>query len=390
MSHKKENMKRVLAMTVTATLALCMFLTSDAQAHPAWGIAVDRDGQVYFSDLKTIWKINAQGQLSVFRAGGDRHTHDLNVDEAGNLYGADNSYEPATQRFFSAIWKMTPAGGFSYLLAPTDNPPKGISIWKDRDGNMYHATNYPGRELLVLKRTPRGDVTALVGSSNAARNFRQGVPYSVGGMAFGADGALYFTHGANVSMIAMGGALRALVRDLVVENASENAAPETLLFGIAVDAWGNAFVADYGNRRVLKISPDGKRTAVVRAEESWYPTGVAARDDGLYVLEEGHTPTHKPIGTRVRKLSSDGTVTVLATVGENTVSSGSPAADIASSRERSEKVDEPKQNISYVLLGTGMAVFPLAIIGWLVWSRCVIINMEHLNRGGHKTHSGSL
>ena len=99
---------------MTVALAECIFLANTAQAHPAWGIAVDRKGQVYFSDLKTIWKIDAQGRLSVFRAGKD-HTHELNIDEAGNLYGAENAYDPATQRFFSAIWKMTPAGGFSYL-----------------------------------------------------------------------------------------------------------------------------------------------------------------------------------------------------------------------------------------------------------------------------------
>jgi len=29
-----------------------------------WGIAVDRQRQVYFSDLKTIWKIDAQGKLA--------------------------------------------------------------------------------------------------------------------------------------------------------------------------------------------------------------------------------------------------------------------------------------------------------------------------------------
>ncbi len=191
-----------------------------AQAHPAWGIAVDPQGQVYFSDLKTIWKIDAQGRLSVLRAEGDRHTHDLNIDEAGNLYGADNSYDPATQRFFSATWKMTPAGGFSYLLEPTDKPPVGTSIWRDRDGNMYHITNYHERELLVLKRTPGGNVTVLVGNSSAAREYRQGVPYSIGGIAFGADGALYFTHGANVSKVTMSGALTALARNLRVENAS--------------------------------------------------------------------------------------------------------------------------------------------------------------------------
>ena len=369
-------MTRALFMTVTTTLAVCIFLAGAAQGHPAWGIVVDRQGQVYFSDLKIIWKIDAQGRLSVFRAGRD-HTHDLNIDEAGNLYGAENSYDPATRRFFSAIWKMIPAGSFSYLLAPTDNPPKGTSIWRDRDGNMYHATFYPEHELLVLKRSPSGNVTALVGSSNAARNYRQGSPYSVGGMAFGADGALYFVHGANVSKLTTSGTLTPLVRNLVVENASGNPAGGSPLFGIAVDAQGNALVADYGNRRILKIAPDGQRTTLIRAEESWFPTGVAVRGSELYILEESHTPASKPIGTRVRKLSPDGTVTVLATVGENRVSAESPSVGESSSGESSERITEPEQNIPYVLIGAGMGVFLWAIIAWLAWRR--MYDRQHRN-----------
>lgn len=361
-------MTRVLA-AILAAASTSVLLAARAQAHPAWGIAVDRQGQVYFSDLKIVWKIDARGRPSVFRAGGDRHTHDLNVDEAGNLYGADNSYDPATQRFFSAVWKMTPAGDFSYLLAPTDDPPEGTSIWRDREGNAYHVANYPGRELLVLKRTPGGNVTALAGSSEAARGYRQGVPYSVGGMAFGADGALYFTHGANVSKLAAGGALSPLVRGPAGEGASGGGAggdSATRLFGIAVDAQGNAFVADHGNRRVLKITPDGRTATVLRAEEPWFPTGVAVGGGELYVLEEGHTPANAPVGTRVRKLSPGGTVTLLATVGENSASSGNPPAGGSSPVEGAEGTGEPGRNAPYALLGAGTGVVVLTFIMWQV------------------------
>lgn len=363
-------MPRALVTTVLPFIAATALLTAHAQAHPAWGIAVDRQAQVYFSDIETIWKIDAQGRVSVLRAKGDRHTHDLNIDEAGNLYGADNSYEPATKRFFSAVWKMTPAGNFSYLLSPTENPPKGTSIWRDRDGNTYHATNYPERELLVLKRTPNSEVTVLVGNTNAARKYRQGVPYSLGGMAFGADGMLYFVHGANVSKVTMSGTLTALARNLVLEKTSGDSAAgsPTQLFGIAVDAQGNAFVADHGNRRVLKIGPDGQSTTLIRAEESWFPTGVALRGSELYILEEAHTPAYKSIGTRVRKLAPDGRVTVLATVADNGNPAGenmSSSAGESSSGESSER-SKSRQRILYAVLGAGAGIVALTIIVWRV------------------------
>lgn len=381
-------MIRAVVATFLTAIGACVFLAPPAQAHPAWGIAVDRQGQVYFSDLEIVWKIDAQGRVSVFRASvGGRHVHDLNTDDAGNLYGADNSYEPATKRFFSALWKMTPGGDFSYLLAPTDDPPEGTSIWRDREGNTYHATNYPARELLVLKRTPNGNVTVLTGNRNAARVYRQGVPYSIGGMAFGNDGTLYFTHGANVSRVLMNGAVTALARNLLTETTPGNPAGRSSpaqLLGIAVDAQGNAFVADYGNRRVLRITPDGQIKTLLRAEESWFPTGVAVRGGELYILENGHTPTYAPTGTRVRKLSPDGSITVLALVGENSNpprASLSPSNGGTSSGESSERKSESRQGKLSMMLGAATGIFALTIIIWRVRRRMSgRLSQELLNR----------
>jgi hypothetical protein len=356
-------MTRALIITIKGIFTLCVSLAASVSAHPAWGIVVDRNNQIYFSDLETIWKIDAQGKLAVFRAGvSGRHTHDLNIDGDGNLYGADNSYEPSTQRFFSAVWRMTPAGGFSYLLAPTDDPPEGTSIWRDRDGNMYHATNYPERELLVLKRTPNGNVTVLVGSSNVLREYRQGVPYSVGGMAFGADGALYLTDGSNLRKVTTDGSMTMLARDLALENPAESplpASPATRLFGIVVDAQGNVFAADNGNRRVLKVTQGGAISTVARAEKPWAPTGVALKDGNLYILEFGFTPpsTYTP---RVRKLSSDGRITLVATVGEN----GNPAVGESTSGGDSERPPESRAGMAYLLSGVGAGIFALAFVIW--------------------------
>ena len=355
-------MTRALVLTVTTALAVCIFLASEAQGHPAWGIAVDHQGQVYFSDLKTIWKIDAQGKLSVFRAGG--HTHELNIDEAGNVYGEHD---------FSAIWKMTPAGDFSYIQAPTGNPPRGVSIWRDREGNMYSVEqdNHLKRETLLLRRTPSGNVSVLAGSSygHADGKGSRAKFSNIVGMAFGPDGSLYLTDSSSVRKVTMDGTVTTLARNVMVENASGNPAGGSSLFGIAVDAQGNAFVADYGNRRILKIAPDGQMTTLIRAEESWFPTGVAERGGELYILEESHTPAYKPIGTRVRKLSPDGRVTVLATVGENRTSSGNPSVGESSSGESSERVAEPKQNAPYTLIGAGIGVFALTFIVWRIQRR---------------------
>lgn len=370
-------MGRARVISISVFFAVSALLQVKAHAHPAWGIVVDRQGQVYFSDLKTVWKINAQGKLAVFRAEDGRHTHDLNIDGAGNIYGADNSYDPATKRFFSAIWKMTSAGSFSYLLAPTDNPPIGTSIWKDREGNMYRVDYYPERQLLILKRTPNDKVIVLTGNSNAIYKYHQGVPYSVGGMAFGPDGALYFTHGSNVSKLTTTGTLTALARNVTVENASDTAAGGSPLFGIVVDAQGNAFVADFGNRRLLKITPNNQITTLIQAEPTWFPTGVALSGNDLFILEIRDTPTHTLSGTRVRKLSPDGTVKVLASVGENMASSGNTSAGETSSDDNSKSIAKHKGINPYPLVAT-------AIVGLVLTSIVVGYVSRRTHRHQHR------
>src|SRR5687767_14658659 len=107
-------------VVIAVAVAGHLFSSSMARAHPATGIVVDRSGNVYFSDLETVWKIDANGKKTLFRDGiSGRHVHELSIDEQGNIYGADISYNPARKTWPSSIWKMTPDGQFTYLLEPT-------------------------------------------------------------------------------------------------------------------------------------------------------------------------------------------------------------------------------------------------------------------------------
>lgn len=366
-------MPRANVTTILSIVALCALTTGRAWAHPSWGIVVDRSNQIYFSDLETIWKIDAQGKLTVFRAGvGGRHIHELAMDEDGNLYGGELSYEPGTGRYLNALWKMTPEGVFAYTLAPTYTPPKGMSIWRDRDGGMYSALwkSNSEHELLLLKRTTDGKITTVFGSKETADELRQVVLYSVGGMTFGADGSLYVADGANVRKVEMNGVVTTLARNLAPDNSSNNPAGKsatTHLLGIAVDAEGSVFVADNDNRRVLKIALDGKVTTLIRAEQPWSPSGVAFRGGTLYILENGFTPPRTFNGVRVRKLSPDGKITVLAT----TVGDENAAVSENVISEKTGPAIEIETKVPYTLIGAILCIFALTIIVWRVRRKVV-------------------
>ncbi len=312
-----------LTLTSLFVATLVVLVAGRTQAHPASGIVVDRSGNIYFSDLETIWRLDTQARLTVFREGvRGRHVHELSIDDHDNIYGADVSYNPSTQGWISDVWKMTPEGNFTYLLEPTENPPPGWSIWRDRAGNMYlvDQNNHTKTQTLLLRRTLDGQVTTLAGGAygHADGKGSQARFSSVGGIAFGPDGSLYLTDGAFVRRVTMDGTVTTLARDLSVitsEGRRWFTGNYGSLAGLSVDAGGNVYVADAGNRRLLKINTDGKVEAMFRSEPPYYPTGVAAVGGNLYILEVGFTLPNAWSGPRIRKIDPEGQSTVLTTLG---------------------------------------------------------------------------
>jgi sugar lactone lactonase YvrE len=362
---------------ILAIAILVVLLPVSAIAHPATGIVCDRAGNIYFSDLETIWKIDTSGRLSVFRPGvSGRHVHELAIDEQDNIYGADFSYE--SQKFINDIWKMTPAGRFEYLLEPTDKPPRGMSIWRDRAGNNYlvDQNNHSKTQTLLLRRSPDGGVMTLAGGAyghadgkGTAARFS-----AVGNLAFGPDGSPYLTDGATVRRVATDGTVATLASGLNVRTAQDKptlfGGSDQNLTGIAVDSAGTVFAADSENRRLFKIMREGKTEIVLRVDPPYFPNGVFAGPGGeVYVLEISFTPPGSWGASRVRRLSADGRSTILATVGVETPGA-SPQASVVPSVEISAKIF-----LSTFLSGQrfkfGMVILAATILGGgvILWQR---------------------
>ena len=316
-------MRAGLTLIVVAA-AVSLSLGPSAQAHPATGIVVDRSGNVYFSDLETIWKFSTEGKLSVFLGGQrGRHVHELSIDGEDNVYGADVSYNPSTKGWITNVWKMRPDGKITYLLESTENPPRGMSIWLDHAGNMYSVdqNNHTKTQTLLLRRTPAGVVTTLAGGAyghadgkGTAARFS-----SVGGMTFGPDGSLYLTDGATIRKVTMDGEVSTIKKGLDFRDRKDQ--PRFLsglsasLTGLSVAPDGTIYATDSGNRRLLKITADGNVETILRTEPPYFPNGVAAVGTDLYVLEVGFTLPNISSGPRVRKISGNGTGAILTTVG---------------------------------------------------------------------------
>lgn len=79
---------------------------SPSAAHPPYGLVADEAGNAYFSDLETVWRLSADGRLSVFRPHvPETHVHALARAPDGSIEGDQNRYDPSTERFYSGLWR---------------------------------------------------------------------------------------------------------------------------------------------------------------------------------------------------------------------------------------------------------------------------------------------
>jgi sugar lactone lactonase YvrE len=140
----------------------------------------------------------------------------------------------------------------------------------------------------------------------------------INGITAGPNGSLYYTEDTAIRRITAQGVVSTAAT--IRNPASMPSIPATdqhpYLRGLAVDAQGAIYVADTGNARVLKITPDSTVTTLLQTQSPWSPTDVALHGDDVYVLEFLHTTrdVRRDWLPRVRKIAADGRSTIIATI----------------------------------------------------------------------------
>jgi len=288
-------------------LAIPFVLVSLSFAHPSSGIVVDREGQVYFSDLsRGLLRIDRRGNVTmVHKEGG----HWLALDQTGSFSRVFFEKSKHSPRWFK---RRTP-----FNVKPTLIGDAGSPLVVGQDGNLYFACDdermIPGG-LQIGRLSPNGKETLLNPSLRQLSEELGGIK----GLAVGPDGSLYASYPKAVLKITIDGTITTLVNPVVVNDCELNVAAKDSpwLRGLAVSSRGIVYVAASGCGSVIKILPDGKVTTVLKAEKPWAPSGVAIYQDEVYVLEHinPNSEAHEAWPPRVRKLGRDGKVTTLATI----------------------------------------------------------------------------
>jgi hypothetical protein len=274
---------------------ILLAFTVCAFAHPGVGIVMDSKGNVFFTDLKNVLKIDKAGKVSI--AVSKVHTHELYLDENDNLYGEHLWYEgEATDKWGHYVWKLSPAGQLEKVIPNTEGFLDNYSFVHDNKGHMLFAERADKCQHVVQLGRPNMPLT-----KQCFNDIRW--------MTFSRQGNIYLVDHHDVKKIGASGTVETLATNIAERKLTQfTVNDQHLAMGIWTDQNENAYVAVYGARKVKKISKDKKITDVIETSMMWSPTGGLTAANGDFWLLEC-SPTND---VRVEKITPDGKRTVFA------------------------------------------------------------------------------
>lgn len=306
-------MPRVLLAFVWL-VAAAISLPRTVLAHPGSAITVDRSGRIYFIDTTRdrLWRLDPDGRFTTVTDGA--HSNLLAATPAGHLWMVYR-YFPSEMRWI--LRGVSPEGEVRDYERVTPVPAYGdVMLALDTAANLY----YLGMTEL-LRVAPDSSLSVW-----ARPIVMTGARYGV----LGPDSAIYVADSNRVLRVPPGGPAAVLAGGYDAGSADGEGAAARFdrPMGLAVDDSGNVYVADYGNRRVRRITPTREVTTVYRETWPWMPTGVAVLGPDVYVLERAgdyYGRTLPPLtlipavadfvgSPRVLRLGADGRAVTLVSV----------------------------------------------------------------------------
>src|SRR6476661_357768 len=157
---------RRVARCLAFVLLFVLLPISRAAAHPGVGIVMDRQGNVFYTDLFRVWRITPDGRKSVVVP--DVHTHELSIDSAGNVFGEDLKYI-GDDKWRHRIWRRSADGRVSDVVPWTEGFWREYGFVHDAAGAMYWV-RCPERVCTIRKRTAAGRVSDVAPGTRYADN----------------------------------------------------------------------------------------------------------------------------------------------------------------------------------------------------------------------------
>ncbi len=254
-----------------------------AELRTPSGVTMDAIGNIYISDYSNniIRRVTPAGIISTIAGngtpgfsgdGGNATNAELDgpygvvVDAIGNIY--------FTEDFNGIIRKVTPVGIISTIAAGLSYP-KGIAL--DATGNIYIADDGNNR---IRKVTLAGIISTLAGNgisgfSGDGGNATNAELNSPRGVVVDAIGNIYISDDGNhrIRTVTPAGIISTLAGNGSAGFSGDggNATMAELYNprGVAVDATGNIYIADWDNNRIRKVTPGSLSVATLAPSSSF-------------------------------------------------------------------------------------------------------------------------
>ena len=353
-NHRIRKITSAGVVTTLAGSGTGQFADGTGIAASFWnprGVAVDLSGNVYVADQTNhrIRKITAAGVVTTLAGSGMatfadgtgtaasfRNPWGVAVDSTGNVYVGDND-NCRIRKITSAgvVTTLAGSGSAGYIdgtgTAASFNSPSGLTI--DSSGNVY-----VGDTRIIRKITAAGVVTTLAGSGNFTFADGMGTAASFNqpqGIAVDSFGNLYVAEFVNQRIRKISAPMPVTTLagsgNATFANGTGPAASFWNPRGLAIDTSGNCYVTDTSNNRIRKITPAGLVTTLAGSGNATFAdgTGTAASfwsPSGVAVDSSGNVYVADQSNHRIRKISPAGVVTTLAGSGNATFADGTGTA----------------------------------------------------------------
>jgi hypothetical protein len=282
---QNKNMNKHLLLVGLLSVTFCTL------AHPGVGIVMDSKGNVYYTDLAQVWKIEPSGKkTSVVK---NVHTHELYLDTNDNLFGEHLWYEgEKTDKWGYYVWELTSTGALKKIIPNTEGFLTNYSFVRDKLGRMYWAKRDSPCQKITRKN---GDGTLTVLGDSCMGNVRW--------ITCTPDGVVYAVDLHDLKRIDPNGHVATIAVNLTDPKFSQLLVNEQhYLSGVTYDDSKNVYISDFSGREVKKVTPDGAVSIAARTKIPWSPAATLLSPNGdFWMLEYSITND-----VRVEKITTDG------------------------------------------------------------------------------------
>jgi uncharacterized protein (TIGR03437 family) len=314
---------------------------AQAALSAPWGIGADAQGNLYISDTgnRRIRKVSTDGTILTV-AGNGRGTTTETAPGLESGLGVPSSLAVATDGsvFFAEPWEervrvLRPDGSVAvYAGGPRSAGLDGPAVFARVDGPSPMAFDAEGNTYIsdygavVRKVDVNGRLTHFAGSPSSPIRFGASEPAASAGlgwvvsMAMARDGRLIVLDGYGRVLSIRDGTVSHVAGNGQAGFSGDGGPAVDAQFqspqDVAVDTEGNIFVADEGNFRIRRISPDGVISTYAgggtSTADNQPATAIAIRPTGVAITRKGDLLIAEWLNHRIRGVAkTTGTITTV-------------------------------------------------------------------------------